>query len=172
MNKTSQGNSNIVPRVQELADLVDKLYSRPRYWTSIISIGGFAFLTTIVVIILGQIVIIGSQTDGLSIGDTVTSTIALVALVISISQYIGNTDSVENNEWVADCIKHNQKKIGKQQPNLSMDDKLILSGLIKLKTRNESAPIRNVIDWLGAYTPLEWIALLYELGDGSSLLRK
>jgi hypothetical protein len=125
MNKTSQGNSNIVPRVQELADLVDKLYSRPRYWTSIISIGGFAFLTTIVVIILGQIVIIGSQTDGLSIGDTVTSTIALVALVISISQYIGNTDSVENNEWVADCIKHNQKKIGKQQPNLSMDDKLI-----------------------------------------------
>ncbi|MFW9889684.1 MAG: hypothetical protein ACFFER_15960 [Candidatus Thorarchaeota archaeon] len=166
---TSQSQSN--RSVSDLASVVDSKFSRKRYWFYFIWVTGFVIIMTVTLVIVGQLIALGVQSGALGIDDTVTSLIAFLALMISISQYGSATNELETDEWIADQIKHNIKRITRDISDLTSQDKLILSALIKLKTRNEEVKIAEVVGHL-SWNPDQWIAFLYELGDGSSLLKK
>jgi hypothetical protein len=156
-------------KIVELAKLVDENYIRPKYVLYIIWVVAFLTIIGIAVSLVGQMILIGLQAGVLDVDSTISSTIALVALVIAISQYGEKSNTIDDNDYVVDSIKKNLDNLSKKNPKLTEEEKLILSGLIKLKVRNEKANVQNAVQHL-SQKPEDWIAFLYGLGDGTSLL--
>ena len=96
----------------------------------------------IAVVLLGQIIIIGIATGQISVEGTVSSVIALVALMITISQYTDKSNTINDDDFTADCISKNLKTINGKFPNLSVEEKLIISALIKMKVRNKNKDVK------------------------------
>ncbi|MFW9769316.1 MAG: hypothetical protein ACFFF9_15750 [Candidatus Thorarchaeota archaeon] len=158
------------PDVDKLAKSVDDNFSRPMYVLYFLWATGFFTIIGITVYLVTLMVAIGFQTGALTVDSTISSTVAILALMISITQYSEKSNKVEDDDFAIDCIKKNLKILTKKNPNLTEDEKLILSGLIKMKSRNEKANIQDVAKYLSTSTD-DWIAFLYGLGDGSSLLK-
>ncbi|MHA1882221.1 MAG: hypothetical protein ACTSUO_04170 [Candidatus Thorarchaeota archaeon] len=92
-------------------------------------------------------------------------------MLFGLSAYLKNTNSIEDNKWISDRIKHNLSKIQKKVQDLTETEKLVISAMIKLKSKNEDTKIKPIITHLTEESG-KWIAYLYDIDSGCSLFKE